>query len=52
MATFKETREMLLASYAPNIITIEEYALLFDEIQHSAGKELEINLNILGKSSR
>ena len=54
MATFKGTREMLLASYASNtgIITIEEYALLFEEIQHSAGKELEINLNILGKSSR
>ena len=31
MATFKETREILLASYAPNIITIEEYALLFEE---------------------
>ena len=104
MATFKETREILLASYASNIITIEEYALLFEEnssnnldfpyynyppfnlesqscetavpvaskikislkqflrktvcelncrkIQHSAGKGLKINLNILGKSSR
>ena len=31
MATFKETREILLASYASNIITIEEYALLFEE---------------------
>ena len=28
MATLKETREILLASYASNIITIEEYALL------------------------
>lgn len=25
MATFKETREILLASYASNIIMIEEY---------------------------
>lgn len=31
MATFKETREILLVSYASNIITIEEYALLFEE---------------------
>ena len=31
MATFKETREILLASYGSNIITIEEYALLFEE---------------------
>ena len=31
MATFKETREILLASYPSNIITIEEYALLFEE---------------------
>ena len=31
MATFKETREILLASYASNIITIEEYALLFEK---------------------
>ena len=31
MATFKENREMLLASFASNIITIEEYALLFEE---------------------
>ena len=31
MANFKETREVLLASYASNIITIEEYALLFEE---------------------
>ena len=27
----KETRETLLASYYSNIITIEVYALLFDE---------------------
>jgi len=27
----KETRETLLASYYSNIITIEEYALLFEE---------------------
>ena len=31
MATFKEPREILLASYASNIITTEEYALLFEE---------------------
>lgn len=31
MATFKETREILLASYASNIIMIEEYTLLFEE---------------------
>ena len=32
MGTFRETREFfLLASYASNIITIEEYALLFEE---------------------
>ena len=31
MATFKETREILLASYASNIISIEEYVLLFEE---------------------
>ena len=31
MATFKEAREILLASYASKIITIEEYALLFEE---------------------
>ena len=31
MATFKETRKILLASYPSNIITIEEYALLFEE---------------------
>ena len=31
MATFKETREILLANYASNVITIEEYALLFEE---------------------
>ncbi|CAH3161511.1 unnamed protein product [Pocillopora meandrina] len=31
MATFKETREILLASYASNIITIEEYTFLFEE---------------------
>ena len=31
MVTFKETREILLASYASNIISIEEYALLFEE---------------------
>ena len=31
MATFKETREILLARHASNIITIEEYALLFEE---------------------
>ena len=31
MATFKETREILLASYASNLITIEEYALLVEE---------------------
>ena len=30
-ATFKESREILLASYASNIITIEEYALLCEE---------------------
>lgn len=31
MVTFKETREILLASYASNIIMIEEYTLLFEE---------------------
>ena len=31
MATFKETREILLASYASNIILIEEYVLLSEE---------------------
>ena len=31
MATFKETREVLLASYACGIITDEEFSLLFEE---------------------
>ena len=31
MATLKETREILLASYASNIISVEEYALLSEE---------------------
>jgi len=33
MATFKETRQILLASYASNITTIEEYALLFEQFK-------------------
>ena len=31
IVTFKETREVLLASYACGIITDEEFSLLFEE---------------------
>ena len=40
MATFKESREILLASYASNIITIEEYALLFEVINSNSLEQL------------